>query len=190
MHLSQFHGGFSCCLINKMPPPQNKHVDHQFQEPTLFKMLILWVQSIGGQRQIPLCHSLTTQTSFVSCRFIAWLKPTLSGVQRNQIDSYSYEIKKICKSSTSKFLLVLIYLIYLTFSWEQGLSITQLTEDTPHRPHVHCLSIRSTEKEWMLLVLWNNLNARTDVMVVEMQAEMITRRVAVLVMLFVVMQWN
>lgn len=38
-------------------------------------------------------------------------------------------------------------LIYLTFPWKQGLSVTQLPEDAPHRPHVHCLTIGSPEKE-------------------------------------------
>lgn len=37
-------------------------------------------------------------------------------------------------------------LIYLTLSWEQGLSVTQLPEDTPNWPHVHCLSVGSPEK--------------------------------------------
>lgn len=34
------------------------------------------------------------------------------------------------------------HLIDLTFPWEQRLSVTQLPEDTPHRPHVHRLPVR------------------------------------------------
>lgn len=39
------------------------------------------------------------------------------------------------------------HLIYLALSREQGLSVTQLAEDTPHRPHVYRLSVGSSEEE-------------------------------------------
>lgn len=50
-------------------------------------------------------------------------------------------------SSSFYHYLGLTNLIYLTFSWKQGLPVTQLPEDTPHRPHVHCLSIGSPEMD-------------------------------------------